>query len=75
MPCQNGALCFERSNTTLYLPGVVGELPEGVQSLFNRSFDYEQAAGYVCSCMPGYEGEFQPTVHFPGFVLKLFSHS
>ncbi|TRY63548.1 hypothetical protein TCAL_08301 [Tigriopus californicus] len=55
-PCQNGALCFEMSNMTLYRPEVMAELPEDVREGFNQSFSYFDADGYVCSCLPGYEG-------------------
>ncbi len=55
-PCLNGALCFERSNVTLYDPAMRPHLPQDVRDVFGVAFSYERAAGYVCSCMPGYEG-------------------
>lgn len=35
----------------------LGLLPEEVRPLFDRQFMYDIAEGYVCSCMPGYEGD------------------
>ena len=58
MPCQHDGLCFERSNASLYDPRVGAQLPTEVRPVFDREFAYGEAAGYVCSCKPGYEGEF-----------------
>ncbi len=63
-PCQNGGLCLELSNATLYSDGgladadptVMSGLPGDVRSIFSGPFDYANAAGYVCSCLSGYEG-------------------
>lgn len=46
-PCENGAACLERSNTSLYRENYLG--------LF-QSFSYATAAGYVCLCPPGFNG-------------------
>jgi protein crumbs len=54
-PCQNDGLCFERSNVTLYR--IVADLPKDVRAVFDREFAYEDAAGFVCSCMSGFNGE------------------
>lgn len=45
-PCQNGAACLERSNRTLYELGV-----------FTDQFGYNTSGGYVCRCLPGFEGD------------------
>jgi hypothetical protein len=50
-------LCYEFSNTTLYRPEVYPELPMDVKPYFEREFSYFNASGYVCSCMPGFEGK------------------
>ncbi|XP_037529436.1 protein crumbs-like [Rhipicephalus sanguineus] len=46
-PCENGAACLERSNTSLYRENYLGLFP---------SFSYATAAGYVCLCPPGFNG-------------------
>ncbi|CAH2315845.1 crumbs homolog 2 isoform X5 [Pelobates cultripes] len=46
-PCENGALCLERSNQSYY-----GQEPE-----FGATFSYSQASGYVCRCKPGFTGD------------------
>jgi len=56
-PCKHDGLCFERSNMSLYQNStLLSTLPEDVRMIFDREFDYANAAGFVCSCMPGYEG-------------------
>ncbi|XP_050730772.1 protein crumbs-like isoform X2 [Eriocheir sinensis] len=45
IPCLNGATCLERSNLTLYDLGVFD------------NFTYEEAGGFECECVPGFEGE------------------
>ncbi len=57
-PCQNDGLCFERSNVSLYGARAASALPIDVRPVFDRDFTYTEAAGYVCSCMPGFEGKF-----------------
>lgn len=47
-PCENGGECFERSDVLNY-----GMLPE----LSKANFSYEQAAGFMCHCLPGFTGE------------------
>ena len=55
-PCINDGQCFEKSNSTLYSPDIIEILPPDLQDVFRQEFSYDIAAGYVCSCMPGYEG-------------------
>ena len=55
-PCQNLGICYEFSNTTLYRPEVIFDLPLDIKPYFEREFSYFNASGYVCSCMPGFEG-------------------
>ncbi|KFV73427.1 Protein crumbs 1, partial [Dryobates pubescens] len=45
-PCHNGGVCFQRSNQAYY-----GTLPD-----FPSNFSYSQAAGFLCSCQPGFAG-------------------
>ncbi|XP_054630679.1 protein crumbs homolog 1-like [Dunckerocampus dactyliophorus] len=47
-PCENGGECFERSDILNY-----GLLPE----LSTANFTYEEAAGFICHCQPGFTGE------------------
>ncbi|XP_072289620.1 protein crumbs homolog 2b [Eucyclogobius newberryi] len=47
-PCANGGECFQRSDVLQY-----GTLPE----LSAASFSYDQAAGFICHCRPGFTGE------------------
>lgn len=49
-PCENGGHCFQRSDILNY-----GMLPE----LSNANFSYEEAAGFICHCLPGFTGESQ----------------
>jgi hypothetical protein len=57
-PCLNDGLCFEKSDMSLYDNATaLASLPDDVRPVFEREFDYADAAGFVCSCMPGYEGE------------------
>ena len=46
-PCLNGGECFERSNQSYY----------GKHKDFPEQFSYEEAAGFICRCPPGFEGE------------------
>ena len=55
-PCQNGANCYERSNTSLYIPEVLASLPLEVQEVFAQQFSYANASGYLCHCLDGFEG-------------------
>ncbi|NXJ75418.1 CRUM1 protein, partial [Trogon melanurus] len=45
-PCHNGGVCFERSNQAHY----------GTHPDFPSNFSYSQAAGFLCSCQPGFAG-------------------
>lgn len=47
-PCHNGGRCLQRSDPTLY---------GGVQAIFPGAFSFSQAAGFLCSCPPGFAGE------------------
>lgn len=47
-PCENGGECFQRSDTLNYRT-----LPE----LNMANFTYEQAAGFICRCLPGFTGK------------------
>ncbi|XP_029916909.1 protein crumbs homolog 1 [Myripristis murdjan] len=47
-PCENGGECFQRSDVLNY-----GTLPE----LSKANFSYEEAAGFMCRCLPGFTGE------------------
>ncbi|NWX16415.1 CRUM1 protein, partial [Aegotheles bennettii] len=45
-PCHNGGVCLERSNPAYY----------GARPDFPGNFSYSQAAGFLCSCQPGFAG-------------------
>ncbi|XP_033947396.1 LOW QUALITY PROTEIN: protein crumbs homolog 1-like [Pseudochaenichthys georgianus] len=47
-PCENGGTCFQRSDIPNY-----GSLPE----FSNANFSYEEAAGFICRCLPGFTGD------------------
>ncbi|KAG8512840.1 Protein crumbs-2 [Galemys pyrenaicus] len=47
-PCQHGGQCLQRSDPALY---------EGVQAALPGPFSFRHAAGYLCRCPPGFEGE------------------
>ncbi|XP_061459939.1 protein crumbs homolog 2 [Rhineura floridana] len=46
-PCLNGGQCFERSNKSYY----------GEHIDFPALFSYQEAAGFICRCQPGFGGE------------------
>lgn len=48
LPCENGGKCFQRSDILNY-----GALPE----LSTANFSYEEAAGFICHCLPGFTGK------------------
>ena len=68
-PCLHGALCFERSNVSLYQNESFALLPEDVKDSFSRPFAHKNAGGYVCrsghklSCSVGF---FQKISDLPG---------
>uniref|UniRef100_A0A8D2DKK3 Crumbs cell polarity complex component 2 n=1 Tax=Sciurus vulgaris TaxID=55149 RepID=A0A8D2DKK3_SCIVU len=47
-PCHNGGLCLQRSDPALY---------GGAQAAFPGSFSFRHAAGFLCRCPPGFEGD------------------
>ncbi|XP_004677414.1 PREDICTED: protein crumbs homolog 2 [Condylura cristata] len=47
-PCQHGGQCLQRSDPALY---------GGDQAAFLGPFSFRHAAGYLCHCPPGFEGE------------------
>lgn len=47
-PCENDGECFQRSDVENY-----GTLPE----LTAANFSYEEAAGFICHCQPGFTGK------------------
>ncbi|KAK2120294.1 hypothetical protein P7K49_001680 [Saguinus oedipus] len=47
-PCQHGGQCLQRSDPALY---------GGVQPAFPDVFSFRHAAGFLCLCPPGFEGE------------------
>ncbi|XP_063000667.1 protein crumbs homolog 2 [Elgaria multicarinata webbii] len=46
-PCLNGGQCLERSDQSYY----------GEQVDFPMQFSFQEAAGFICRCQPGFEGE------------------
>ncbi|VTJ62774.1 Hypothetical predicted protein [Marmota monax] len=52
-PCLNGGLCLQRSDPTLY---------GGAQAAFPGAFSFRHAAGFLCHCPPGFEGEQSASV-------------
>uniref|UniRef100_G3SL69 Crumbs cell polarity complex component 2 n=1 Tax=Loxodonta africana TaxID=9785 RepID=G3SL69_LOXAF len=47
-PCQHGGQCLQRSE-----PGLYG----GAQAVFSGAFSFRHAAGFLCRCPPGFEGD------------------
>ncbi|XP_034519619.1 protein crumbs homolog 2 [Ailuropoda melanoleuca] len=47
-PCQHGGQCLQRSDPALY---------GGVQATFPGAFSFRHAAGFLCRCAPGFEGD------------------
>lgn len=63
-PCENGGKCFQRSDIKNY-----GMLPE----LSKANFSFEEAAGFICRCLPGFTGKPQvKTINF--FINSSQSH-
>ncbi|XP_063909759.1 protein crumbs isoform X3 [Zophobas morio] len=53
-PCKYNGTCLERSNTTLYQPGVTDR---NLPHIFSTPFTYDLASGYECLCVEGVTGE------------------
>ncbi|XP_075865142.1 protein crumbs homolog 2 [Microcebus murinus] len=47
-PCQHGGRCLQRSDPALY---------GGVRAAFPGAFSFRHAAGFLCHCPPGFEGD------------------
>ncbi|KAM5331107.1 protein crumbs homolog 2 isoform 2-T3 [Glossophaga mutica] len=47
-PCQHGGQCLPRSDPALY---------GGAQAPFPGAFSFRHAAGFLCRCPPGFEGD------------------
>ncbi|XP_004849460.1 protein crumbs homolog 2 isoform X2 [Heterocephalus glaber] len=47
-PCHNGGLCLQRSNPALY---------GGAQATLPGAFSFRHAAGFLCRCPAGFEGD------------------
>ncbi|XP_066223296.1 protein crumbs homolog 2 [Saccopteryx leptura] len=47
-PCQNGGQCLQRSDQALY---------GGIRATFPGTFSFRHAAGFLCRCPPGFEGD------------------
>ncbi|MBZ3889584.1 Protein crumbs-like protein 2 [Sciurus carolinensis] len=47
-PCHNGGLCLQRSDPALY---------GGAQAAFPGAFSFRHAAGFLCRCPTGFEGD------------------
>ncbi|XP_058998330.1 protein crumbs homolog 2 [Mustela lutreola] len=47
-PCQHGGQCLQRSDPALY---------GGAQATFPGTFSFRHAAGFLCRCPPGFEGD------------------
>lgn len=58
-PCQHGGQCLQRSDPALY---------GGVQATFPGAFSFRHAAGFLCRCAPGFEGE--PPSTLPGEQVR-----
>lgn len=54
-PCENDGQCFQRSDIQNY-----GTVPEFTQS----EFRFEDAAGFICRCLPGFTGESHFFIYF-----------
>lgn len=61
-PCDNDGECFQRSDVLNY-----GSLPE----LGTAGFNYEEAAGFICRCLPGFSGNPDSQPKTPEFLCTL----
>lgn len=64
-PCKNNGTCYELSKQELYEDMSV--LPEAVRGFFSLGFHYANASGYICNCLPGFEGKLS----FSHFVIQI----
>lgn len=63
-PCENGGECFQRSDIQNY-----GRVPE----LTHSNFSFEDAAGFICRCLPGFTGKQQVCHRFLVCSLKMMT--
>ncbi|XP_065157140.1 protein crumbs-like [Atheta coriaria] len=54
-PCLNYGVCLERSNATLY--DTTLESNANLPAVFRKQFEFHNASGYECMCVPGVIGE------------------
>ena len=55
-PCQNNGTCYEKSNLGLYLEETYSYLSDNIRDHFTQEFSYANASGYICECLPGFQG-------------------
>ena len=58
IPCQNNGTCYEKSNLTLYLEDTYSFLSDNIREQFMQGFSYQNASGYICECVPGFQGKY-----------------
>ncbi|KAJ8978001.1 hypothetical protein NQ317_004546 [Molorchus minor] len=56
-PCQFNGTCLERSNQTLYNESLTSQFDIELPESFDRPFNYSDAFGYECLCVPGVTGQ------------------
>ncbi|XP_025835498.1 protein crumbs isoform X2 [Agrilus planipennis] len=55
-PCKYQGTCLEKSNMNYYKPSFVSTLNISLPQAFAKTFDFADAAGYECLCVPGVTG-------------------